>query len=147
VAGECITHTGFTTRVEYRGKFVVQSCPSATEYIVLGTYGGTDTGFMKRAFSLRANAGSAGVYNVSASLTTQVATATTTFKVEMNQNITDRDNVAGERYHSTANKSYGGSISGFLTIADGDYIWLSIANLTDATDVGVMSLNLNLEKM
>lgn len=147
VAGEPITHTGFSTRTEYRGKFIVQSTPSNTEYIVLGTYGGTDTGFMKRAFTLRANTGSAGVYRVGYNFTAYPASGTTNFKVEVNKNISDCDNIAAEALFITNTRNQCMSSEGLLTISDGDYVWLSIANLTDATDLSIRHCNLHLHRV
>ena len=147
VAGEPITHTGFTTRTTYRGKFIVQSTPSATEYVVLGTYLGTDTGFMKRAFTLRANTGSAGIYRVVHSMSAEATIATTTFKVEANLNISDLDNIATEINYHIAGKPLEASCAGLVTIADGDYLWLSMANLTDATDIAIRHCNMNLSRV
>jgi hypothetical protein len=129
-AGQPITHTGFTTRVTYRGKFIVQSTPSATEYVVLGTFLGTDTGFMKRAFTLRANTGSAGTYQCG-----------------YNKNIADADNIAAEAVFSLASRNQNIGSRGLLTLADGDYVWLSFANLTDGTDIKVRHCNLNLTRI
>lgn len=147
IAGECITHTGFTTRTTYRGKFVVQSTPSATEYIVLGTYLGTDTGFMKRGYSLRANTGSAGVYRITHSLSASVANSNTTFKLEMNINTTELDNIASEKRFGSSAELDTITNSGMAQIADGDYIWMSIANMTDATDFSVRHSNITLNRV
>jgi hypothetical protein len=143
-AGQPITHTGFTTRTTYRGKYIVQSCPSATEYIVLGTYLGTDTGFMKRAFTLRANTGTAGIFRTSYHITLSANSASTLMKVEVNKNISDCDNIAGSKDFRFANDMDEIVSSGHLTIAAGDYIWLSIANLTDATDYKIYHCNLSI---
>jgi hypothetical protein len=146
-AGQPITQTGFTTKTAYRGKKIVQSCPSATEYIVLGTYTGTDTGFMKRGFSLQCNTGSAGVYQISFSVSAEAANGATTFKFEANQNITDLDNIVSEKDFKTTGKSETLSSGGIVTLADGDYIWLSVANLTDATDLSFRHCNLVITKV
>jgi hypothetical protein len=143
-AGQPITHTGFTTRTTYRGKFIVQSCPSATEYIVLGTYLGTDTGFMKRAFTLRANTGTAGIFRVSYHITLRADTSSTEFKIELNTNIVDNDNIAGQKQMKFSSESNGIASMGMITIAAGDYIWLSIANLSDASDFRILHCNLSI---
>lgn len=146
-AGDIVTHTGFTTRTTYRGKFVVQSTPSGTEYIVLGTYLGTDTGFMKRGCGLKASSGSAGNYRLSYATSFTADANTTEFKIEVNKNITDNDNIACQRYFSSANQTGNLVSNGFITIADGDVVWLSCANLTDASDYKILHLNMNLNKV
>lgn len=143
-AGQCVTHTGFTTKTAYRGKYVVQSTPSATEYVVLGTYTGTDTGFMKRAFSLRADAGSTGIYNVRYTISAESASNTTQLKCEVNKNIADVDNIACQRYFATASQAGNFTSGGLMSITDGDYLWLSIANLTDASDFSIYHANLSI---
>ena len=146
-AGECVSHTGFSTKTAYRGKFIVQSIVSPTVYVVLGTYTGTDTGFMKRGFSLKASAGSAGVYRLSWSLTGDADENTTQIKVEVNRNVDDLDNIAAEVHLVTKNLDESLSASGLVTIADGDFIWMSMANLTDGTDFNIRHLNLHLVKV
>jgi len=146
-AGECVSHTGFSTKTAYRGKFIVQSIVSPTVYVVLGTYTGTDTGLMKRGFSLKASAGSAGVYRLSWSLTGDADENTTQIKVEVNRNVDDLDNIAAEVHLVTKNLDESLSASGLVTIADGDFIWMSMANLTDGTDFNIRHLNLHLVKV
>jgi len=146
-AGDIVTHTGLTTRTTYRGKFVVQSTPSATEYIVLGTYLGTDTGFMKRGCGLKAGAGSAGDYRLAYATSFTADSNSTQFKIEVNQNIADADNIACERYFTSADKAGNLVASGLLTLAVGDIVWLSCANITDATNYKILHLNMNLAKL
>jgi hypothetical protein len=146
-AGECVTHTGLTTKTAYRGKYIVQSVVSPTVYVVLGTYTGTDTGFMKRGFSLTAGAGSAGVYRLSWNMTLDADENTTQIKVEVNRNVDDLDNIASEEHFVTKNLDANMSASGLVTIADGDFIWMSMANRTDGTDINIRHMNLNLVKV
>jgi hypothetical protein len=145
--GQIVTHTGLNTKTAYRGAYVVQSTPTPTTYVILGTFTGSDTGFMKRGFSLQANAGSAGVYRVEWTISAECQTNTTEFKFEVNANTTAKDNIAAEEWFVTANECHNISSAGLLSIADGDYIWLSVANLTDASDVSYRHCNLNLSRV
>jgi hypothetical protein len=146
--GDIVTHTGFTTRTAYRGKYVVLTTPLSTTYTVAKAYStSTDTGFMKRAFSLKAGTGAAGIYRASYSLTLAAASDTTDIKIEVNNGTSEADNIAAEHsFQKSGDLSVIGT-SGVMTIAEGDTIWLSIANTTDSTDVTIRHASLSLSRI
>jgi hypothetical protein len=95
--GDYVCQVGFTTRTTYRGKYRVLTTPLPTTYTVTRAFEvSTDTGFFQRAWSLRANTGSAGIYHATFTMSAQAATGTTDFRFELNRNETDLDNIVGQ---------------------------------------------------
>jgi hypothetical protein len=141
--GDFITHTGFNTRTTYRGKYQVVTTPSPTTYTIARAYEtSTDTGFMKRSLSLKANVGTSGIFAIKFNATISVASSNKNIKVEVNKNLIDLDNIAAEQVLSTSNGQL--IAEGLVSIAEGDTIWMSIANTTDSVDVLIRHLNLTL---
>lgn len=94
--GDYVCQVGFTTRTTYQGKYKVLTTPISTTYTVARAFQtSTDTGWFQRAWSLRANTGSAGLYRASFTLSAQAASSVTDFRFEINVNATDLDNIAG----------------------------------------------------
>jgi hypothetical protein len=102
---------------------------------------------MERGCGLLAGAGSAGVYKLNWSLTGDADEPTTQIKVEANKGASGLSNTAAEMHIITKNLDANMSGTGLVAIADGDYIWLTIANLTDDTDINIRHMNLNLVKV
>ena len=141
--GDYVCHTGFTTRTTYQGKYRVLTTPLTTTYTVTRAYEtSTDTGFAQRSFSLTAGTGSAGTYLINFSSSIQADANTTDLRLEANKNATDLDNIAAQVLFSTQNRPGVLSASGLVTIADGDTIYVSIKNLTDAGDIKIWLANL-----
>ena len=149
VAGEPITHTGFAVKTAYRGKKVVQLVTAADKYIVLGTWTGTDAGFMKRGFTLRVLPGAEGIYRLGYSISGDSVGGAQTFRFEVNKSaasILVQDNLNAEAYYLTAGANIVIGASGLISLAINDYLWLSLANLTTASDFNIRHLNLSLAK-
>ena len=103
--GDYVCQVGFTTRTTYQGKYKVLTTPLTTTYTVARAFQtSTDTGWFQRAWSLRANTGSAGLYRVSFTLSAQAASSIIDFRFEINKNATDLDNIAGQALFSTLNR-------------------------------------------
>ena len=146
--GDYVCQVGFTTRTTYQGKYKVLTTPLTTTYTVARAFQtSTDTGWFQRAWSLRANTGSAGMYRVSFTMSAQSAGSNTDFRFELNRNATDLDNIAGQVLFQTASRPEGFTGIGFLTIADDDVIYMSVKNLTDASDFSVWLSNLSLNRL
>jgi hypothetical protein len=146
--GDYVTQTGFTTRTTYRGKYLVLTTPLATTYTVTRNFQvATDTGFFQRAWSLRANAGSAGLYRVSFTMSAQADSPVTDFRFECNVNITDLDNIATQILFSSASRPASMVGIGLVTIADGDVLYMSVKNITDGTDFKVWMANLSINSI
>jgi hypothetical protein len=146
--GDYVCHTGFTTRTTYRGKYKVLTTPLTTTYTVTRAFEvATDTGFFQRAKCLIAGVGAAGVYYVTFSISAQADSNTTEFRYEVNLNATDLDNIVGQVFYDTLNRAKGVSSSGIVTIADGDVLYVSMKNITDANDMKVWVCNLNVHRL
>jgi hypothetical protein len=146
--GDYVCQTGFATRTTYRGKYKVLSTPLATTYTVTRNFQvASDTGAFQRAWSLRANAGSAGLYRISFTMSAQATTGTTDFRFELNKNATDLDNIAAQNLYSNAARASSMVGIGLVTVADDDVIYMSVKNLTDGTDYSVWLANLSLNRL
>lgn len=146
--GDYICHTGFAVRTTYRGKYKVLTTPLTTTYTVARAFEtATDAGFATRAFSLRANTGSAGMYLLTFSCSMQCDSATTDIRIEANLNATDLDNIASQNLFGTQNRPGCLFSSGIITVADDDVVYCSIKNLTDAADVKVWLANLYVARL
>ncbi|MFA6201512.1 MAG: hypothetical protein WC679_14020, partial [Bacteroidales bacterium] len=110
-------------------------------------YTSSQTGIYIRGARLKANTGSAGTYRLSFNITGFSAGANKLFKVEANKNLTALDNIAVSNKFTSATDYTPLPGGGLVTIADGDVIWLSIMNQTDATDFTVRHLNANLDRI
>ena len=143
--GDYVTHTGFNTQTTYRGKYRVLTTPLTTTYTVTRAYTATDTGFMKRACSLTASVGSAGKYKASYSITLTAASNNKNIKIELNTNTSDNDNIAAET--NLLNTNLNMNSTGIITLVDGDTLWPSIANTTDAVDILIRDFNLTLVRI
>jgi hypothetical protein len=141
--GDIVTIAGTT---DYNGTFSITTI-SSTEFYITETYTSTQTGIYIRGARLKANTGSAGTYRLSFNITGFSAGANKTFKIEANKNLTALDNTASSRKFGTASDYSQMVGNGFVTVADGDIIWLSIVNQTDATDFTVRHLNANLDRI
>ena len=143
VAGNPVTITGTTN---YNGKYVIKTGGTNT-FVVTGTYFSSQTGIARGAAGLKAAAGSAGNYRVAFNSSAFSASNSKTWHIEVNQNATARDNIASKA-QSSSNSTYRNlGASGILTIADGDVIWLSIANDTDGSNITCEFINLNLVRV
>lgn len=141
--GDYVVHNGFTTRTTYRGKYRVLTTPLATTYTVTRAFEvATDTGWFQRAWSMTAGTGSAGLYRVAFSMSAESDSNTTDFRWEVNKNATDLDNIASQNYYSTSARPVTTAVTGIVSIADGDTLYMSVKNLTDASDWKVWLSNM-----
>jgi len=146
--GDYVVQNGFVTRTTYRGKYRVLTTPISTTYTITRNFEtATDTGWFERSKSVTASVGSAGLYRASFQLSSESVTGTTAFRVELNQNATDLDNCAAQHEHQTKAISTSMSVACLITVADGDTIYMSVKNLTDATDFAVWTANLVLNRL
>ena len=148
VSGEIVTISG-CAKAEYNSCHIITwiDANSFTIPVAYGaeTIGGTEQWI--RGSSLRANAGSAGVYRIHWSCTVLPVAKDVVFKVESKQNTTDLDNMAASFKVTTAAYNSPMSATGLVTIADGDYIWLQVKNETNTTDLRFRHFNFNISKV
>jgi hypothetical protein len=141
--GDYVVQNGFTTRTTYRGKYRVLTTPLATTYTVTRAFEvATDTGWFQRSWSMTAGAGSAGLYRVTFSMSAEADSNTTDFRWEVNKNDTDLDNIAAQNFYSTSARAQSTAATGIVSIADGDVLYMSVKNLTDAADWKIWLANL-----
>lgn len=106
---------------------------------------GASAGTVDAPACLKASVGSAGVYNASFVIDGTSANPNKLWKFELNTNIAANDNIVAERL--TTGTLAVVSASGHITVADGDCVWISGKNKTDAADYTITHLNLHLESI
>lgn len=107
---------------------------------------GSSSGAVVEPAYLEADSTAGGSYLCNMSVSGQSAVSTKTYKFEMFINATDQDTIVAEiTPGSTATAS--GSSAGFLTIAEGDRVWLAVEGQTDGTDFTVEHVNVNLHRI
>ena len=67
--------------------------------------------------------------------------------MEANKNTTPLDNVASAAESSVNSKARNLSGTGHATIADGDVVWMSIYNDTDASNLTVRMINCTVKRI
>jgi hypothetical protein len=106
---------------------------------------GASAGTVVEPAHLKAGAGSAGDYYASFVLNGAAAAANKTWKFEFYTNVTPDDNIVDEIVSAGMLRSY--SSAGFLTVAEGDKVWLAGKNITDTTDFTIKNANIHLFKV
>ena len=107
----------------------------------------TDTGLARGACALKANVGSAGTYEIGFTMSATTAANSINFHVEANKNILPLDNVASRAQTSTNSKARVLAGLGHVAIADGDVIWLSISNDTEASNITIDMVNTTVKRI
>jgi hypothetical protein len=143
--GQPVTIVGTTN---YNGTYLAESAGLNTFVIAQAFNAGEVTGGNVRLpVTLRADTGSAGAYRVEINASASSSGNNKVYKVELNKNSAPLDNIVAERNFSTGGAMSPLSSSGFTTISNGDYIWASVANLTDATAITFKHYNINLNRL
>jgi hypothetical protein len=106
---------------------------------------GASTGSVYEPAYLKCSPGAGGRYAASFSIDGTAALINKNWKWELNKGVTALDNIVTER--NSTNTLAAQSASGHVVLADGDRLWLSGKNLTDATDYTVKNLNVNLHRL
>lgn len=106
---------------------------------------GASAGLVDMPAYLKAGSGAAGNYFAMFTIDGTASNAGKDFKWELNTEITANDNVVSQR--TTTNTLNSLSSSGLITLVEGDRVWISGKNLTDATDYTIKHMNLNLHKL
>ena len=143
VTGQPVTLHGTT---DYDGKYLINTGGTGS-FVITATYTQTRTGIARGACALKVSAGSAGVYRVAFNASAHSAGNSKIWHVEVNKNVADIDNIASKA-QSSANSTYRNlGASGIVTLADGDVIWMTLKNDTDATNITVEFMNMNLTRI
>lgn len=128
----------------YNGTKTITKVTNDTFYFI-ATYISDQSADWAMGSYLRCSTGSDGIYFISFSLTSFAAVANKVFKFELNKNTTKLDNTAVSRSYSSTD--YGSTAGGGLvSLVEGDRVWLSVLNNTDATDITIRHANVRITK-
>jgi len=142
--GEIITITNSTN---YDGVYAVESKTNDT-FVVAKAYVATRAFNAVRGFSLRANTGTSGVFGIEWNASARNATgANKDWRIEANINLLS-ENKASSQIRLPSSTETSTLVAGCLTtIAAGDYVWISVKNLTDSTDIVIVDANLRIRRI
>jgi hypothetical protein len=137
-----ITNTG---DVNYDKIHVVTAVGSATTFDVTAAFGSTATGTLDEAATLIAGAGAAGSYTVTWWCSASAASANNTFDLSVYK---EAELVVGTEMRRKFSSTDFGVTSGGggMTIADGDHISLTVANVGASGNIVRRNVTLLLEK-
>lgn len=141
LTGDIVTIDGTTN---YNGTFSITKVDDNTYYITDTWVADDATGNWTMGAYLKAS--KAGVYRVGMSLTAHAASANKTFKFEMMKGITNLDNIAVSRAFAVTDYTPM-SATGLVTLAVDDRLWLAVMNQTDAVDITIRHINVNVSKL
>jgi hypothetical protein len=91
--------------------------------------------------------GSGGTYEVGFTASATSAANSKAWRIEANQNTTPLDHIASRAQSSTGSTARTLAGFGHVALADGDMIWLTIYNETDATNITVDMTNLTVKRI
>lgn len=144
-AGEPITIV--SSDVAYNDRFVISSVPTTSSIrVTIASAGATATATAYKPSYLKASTGSAGTYLLTFNATIKVNAAGKSIKVEASKNASGLDNIAGEQVAPNNTESEMAA-SGLVNVSDGDYVYMTYANLTDTTAILMRHANLNVVRL
>lgn len=108
---------------------------------------GASAGVIDEPSYLEAGAGSAGVYSCSMSVTGDSDNNNKIFKWEMYTNATEEDTIVAERNYAVGNDLGTVACTGFVTVSEGDRVWLAVENNTDTDNFEIAHSNINLHRL
>jgi hypothetical protein len=142
--GEVITITNSTN---YDGVYLVESKTDDT-FVVTKAYVASRTFNACRGFSLRANTGTAGTFILDWNCSAKNASGTNKdWRIEANLNLVALDKASSQVRLPSATETSALAAGCILTVAAGDYIWISVKNLTDAVDITIVDANLRIRRI
>jgi hypothetical protein len=120
----------------------------ANSFYFTATWGATETGTWYKGSSLQASVGSAGKYRACFGVSGDSAGSNKLYKVELNVNEVAADNISGDATFGTGVNYVEIFRQGILTIADGDFVWLSFKEVDSGTDnMTFINANVNLSRI
>lgn len=147
LAGEIVY---FNNSTDYDGKYVILSKTDDT-FTVTAAYTQTRTFNWYQPSTLKIPANGAGVYRVAYNLTADSAVNGKNFKSEISYGgatpLADKDGAASEQLFANGADYSTLSGSGFLTLADGDYVWLQVKDTSDNSDLVIRHSNINITRL
>ena len=139
VTGDIVT---VHTSTNYNGTYTVTRVSADAFYFTKAYVSNQTADWVSPAYFLT-SAGSDGTYKLSFNVTAFAATANVTFKFEMNKNTTPLDNIVASRKFATTDYTPMAA-AGLVELVAGDKIWMSVMNQTNAVDITIRHMNINL---
>jgi hypothetical protein len=143
VTGQPVTIHGTT---DYDGAFLITT-GGTNSFVLSEGYHQDRTGVARGACALKCTAGSAGTYEIGFTSSVSSVANSKEWHMEANKNTTPLDNVASAAESSVNSKARNLSGTGHATIADGDVVWMSIYNDTDASNLTVRMINCTVKRI
>jgi hypothetical protein len=142
--GEVITITNSTN---YDGVYLVESKANDT-FVVSKAYVATRQFNAVRGFSLRANTGTSGTFILDWNCSAKNVTGTNKdWRIEANQNLLALDKASSQIRLPSSTETSSLAAGCIFTIAAGDYLWISVKNLTDAVDLVIVDANFRVRRI
>jgi hypothetical protein len=142
--GEIITITNSTN---YDGVYVVESKTNDT-FVVAKAYVATRAFNAVRGFSLRANTGTSGVFGIEWNASARNVSGTNKdWRIEANVNLVAEDKASSQIRLPSSTETSTLAAGCLVSISAGDYIWISVKNLTDNTDLVIVDANLRIRRI
>jgi hypothetical protein len=142
--GEVITITNSTN---YDGVYLVESKTNDT-FVVAKAYVATRAFNVCRGFSLKANTGTSGTFVLDWNCAARNDSGSNKdWRVEANKNLIAQDKASCQIRVPSATETSTMAAGCILTISAGDYIWISVKNLTDANDFLIVDANIRIRRI
>jgi hypothetical protein len=142
--GEVITITNSTN---YDGVYLVESRTDDT-FVVTKAYVATRQFNAVRGFSLRANTGTSGTFILDWNCSAKNVTGTNKdWRIEANQNLLALDKASSQVRLPSSTETSALAAGCIFTVAAGDYIWISVKNITDAIDLIIVDANMRIRRV
>lgn len=142
--GEVVTITNSTN---YDGVYLVESKTDDT-FVVAKAYVATRQFNAVRGFSLRANTGTEGTFVLDWNCSARNVTGTNKdWRIEANKNLIAEDKASSQVRLPSSTETSALAAGCIMTIVAGDYLWISVKNLTDATDILIVDANLRIRRI
>jgi hypothetical protein len=142
--GEVITITNSTN---YDGVYLVESKTNDT-FVVAKAYVATRAFNAVRGFSLRADTNTAGVFMMTWNASAKNASGTNKdWRIEANVNLVAEDKASCQIRIPSTSETSTLTAGCCLNVTAGDYLWISVKNLTDNTDLVIVDANLRINRI
>jgi len=132
---------------DFDGVRIVSVVNDTTNFECVVAFTETRTGTVRRPATLKVTETQAkGRYRILVDLNAQASVSSKEYDFSVFVNDTEEDGASTRRtFSSTAFGSV--IVSGYVTLAKDDFVWLALKNLTDATDITIRGYHLMLEKL
>jgi len=142
--GEVITITNSTN---YDGVYLVESKTDDT-FVVAKAYVASRTFNAVRGFSLKAGATTSGTFILDWNCSAKNVSGTNKdWRIEANVNLVAEDKASSQVRLPSSTEASALAAGCILTIAAGDYLWMSVKNLTDSVDLVIVDANLRIRRV